>query len=506
MAFQIKRGTNSQRLGYTAASGELIYTTDTKILYVGDGTTPGGVTVGTVSSAGDFILNGLSGSVVLAAGTGLTLSVSGNTLTFANIGGACAGVNSVNGLSGAIVFASGSGMTLSVSGNTLTFATTGAPSGLSQYVESINGSTGVITNVAFTNIGQTFSGTQNFNGLIKSNGSILSYLSTTDPTGVSTSAIFGPRLTLLDGDYDYNGGLNFIRPYETISSINLSKGKKIVTISGSTGLFQAGFTSADSSIEIGYNNKPDTLSLTNSTIVGSKNFGPDLSAFNSVLLYGNNNGASLSVYTNNLIFGNTNLTAAVTAIDTITIGLNNFLNIPDSRTNIGIGNSVMGEFVGTAQNNIFIGNEVAKAVSDAYDYYGNVIIGQKAASNTTFGLTGSVIIGSAYLSGLQLSANVTRTPNANLGSYQLLVGTGRTAWITGNCSGFIGLAGIREPRYPLHVQGDVYAGGTYMYIANQFTPGSSAANGTTGAFAWDNDYIYVCIGTNSWRRAGLTSW
>ncbi len=166
----------------------------------------------------------------------------------------------------------------------------------------------------------------------------------------------------------------------------------------------------------------------------------------------------------------------------------------------------MTSFAGTAQNNIFIGNEVAKEVTDFYDYYGNIIIGQKAASNTTFGLTGSVIIGSAYLSGPQLSANVTRTPNANLGSYQLLVGTGRTAWITGNCSGFIGLAGIREPLYPLHVRGDVYAGGTYMYIANQFTPGSSAANGTTGAFAWDNDYIYVCIGTNSWRRAGLTSW
>ena len=42
MALQVRRGTNSERLGIVPAEGELIYTTDTKQLYVGDGTTAGG--------------------------------------------------------------------------------------------------------------------------------------------------------------------------------------------------------------------------------------------------------------------------------------------------------------------------------------------------------------------------------------------------------------------------------------------------------------------------------
>lgn len=50
MALQVRRGTNSERLGVTFAPGELVYTTDSKGLYVGDGLTPGGVDV--VSTSG----------------------------------------------------------------------------------------------------------------------------------------------------------------------------------------------------------------------------------------------------------------------------------------------------------------------------------------------------------------------------------------------------------------------------------------------------------------------
>lgn len=42
MALRIRRGTNAERLTITPENGELIYTTDTKALYVGDSTTVGG--------------------------------------------------------------------------------------------------------------------------------------------------------------------------------------------------------------------------------------------------------------------------------------------------------------------------------------------------------------------------------------------------------------------------------------------------------------------------------
>ena len=44
MALQVRRGTNAERLGITPLAGELIYVTDTKQLYIGDGTTVGGTT------------------------------------------------------------------------------------------------------------------------------------------------------------------------------------------------------------------------------------------------------------------------------------------------------------------------------------------------------------------------------------------------------------------------------------------------------------------------------
>lgn len=42
MALQIRRGTNAERLTITPAEGELVYTTDSKKLFVGDGSTVGG--------------------------------------------------------------------------------------------------------------------------------------------------------------------------------------------------------------------------------------------------------------------------------------------------------------------------------------------------------------------------------------------------------------------------------------------------------------------------------
>lgn len=39
-----------------------------------------------------------------------------------------------------------------------------------------------------------------------------------------------------------------------------------------------------------------------------------------------------------------------------------------------------------------------------------------------------------------------------------------------------------------------------------FTPASATATGDAGTICWDADFIYVCIATNSWRRAALTAW
>ena len=38
------------------------------------------------------------------------------------------------------------------------------------------------------------------------------------------------------------------------------------------------------------------------------------------------------------------------------------------------------------------------------------------------------------------------------------------------------------------------------------TPASATAAGNQGEIAWDANYIYACIATNTWRRAALSTW
>jgi hypothetical protein len=46
MALRLRRGSDAERLLVTPLQGELIYATDTKKIYVGDGATLGGVLIG----------------------------------------------------------------------------------------------------------------------------------------------------------------------------------------------------------------------------------------------------------------------------------------------------------------------------------------------------------------------------------------------------------------------------------------------------------------------------
>ena len=43
-------------------------------------------------------------------------------------------------------------------------------------------------------------------------------------------------------------------------------------------------------------------------------------------------------------------------------------------------------------------------------------------------------------------------------------------------------------------------------ITSSLTPASAADTGTQGQIAWDANYIYVCIATNTWKRVAITTW
>lgn len=92
-----KRGNEAQRTGITPANGEPIWASDTKQLYIGDGTTAGGISVG-AGSMSNFSVSGDLGdssdiiadgeTVNLDGGNGIstTLTASTNTMSFAFTG------------------------------------------------------------------------------------------------------------------------------------------------------------------------------------------------------------------------------------------------------------------------------------------------------------------------------------------------------------------------------------------------------------------------------------
>jgi hypothetical protein len=68
MALRLRRGTDAERLLITPVEGELIYTTDTKLLYAGDGTTAGGVAVSGAGGGGSTTLNALTDTDTTSVG------------------------------------------------------------------------------------------------------------------------------------------------------------------------------------------------------------------------------------------------------------------------------------------------------------------------------------------------------------------------------------------------------------------------------------------------------
>jgi len=68
MSLRIRRGTNSQRTGITFDLGEIVYTTDTQKLYIGDGVTAGGKNLLETSVGNGFLFNPTTQQIDFAIG------------------------------------------------------------------------------------------------------------------------------------------------------------------------------------------------------------------------------------------------------------------------------------------------------------------------------------------------------------------------------------------------------------------------------------------------------
>lgn len=46
----------------------------------------------------------------------------------------------------------------------------------------------------------------------------------------------------------------------------------------------------------------------------------------------------------------------------------------------------------------------------------------------------------------------------------------------------------------------------HIVLGSNTVPATASSNGTTGQIVSDSSYIYVCVSTNTWKRAALNTW
>lgn len=44
------------------------------------------------------------------------------------------------------------------------------------------------------------------------------------------------------------------------------------------------------------------------------------------------------------------------------------------------------------------------------------------------------------------------------------------------------------------------------FIISDTVPASSSSTGTAGMLAYDINYLYVCVATNTWKRVVISAW
>ncbi len=128
MALKLRQGLAADRTSITPATGELIYTTDTKFVYVGDGSTPGG---NLISGAVATDLNGLSDVVINSASNGQVLKFNGVNWINDTVAG---GSGNLDGLTDVIINSPSNGQVLKYNGvNWINAAESGAGGGMASF-------------------------------------------------------------------------------------------------------------------------------------------------------------------------------------------------------------------------------------------------------------------------------------------------------------------------------------------------------------------------------------
>lgn len=210
--------------------------------------------------------------------------------------------------------------------------------------------------------------------------------------------------------------------------------------------------------------------------------------------------------------------------------------------NIGAGPSTLGTCVQSGVYNIMIGAGVRHGVAQAGNYQlniGNLLFGTNTNTQDTLATTGKIGIGTAapgarlHVFGdvstaagqLSLEGGGTYGPvliqdnTGSNGATVFMVPTddnwatvGANKWIMGHGAAATGTVdicldstgqfgiGTYAPTALLDVASDV------IRLRTSKTPATAAATGNAGDHCWDSTHFFICVATDTWKRAAIATW
>jgi hypothetical protein len=454
MSLQIRRGTEAQRTGVIFDSGEIIFTTDTQKLYVGDGITTGGKNILATSAGGGVTFNNTTQRFdFTTTGLGLTTSdvIEGTNLYYqrqraqddsAALFTATGAPNSTGNIT-----ATSAPNTVAISGSTV-----GMIVG-ERFVVTGTGGNGLTGSPTTYYIAQIASGST-----IKLASSRLNALAGTPLVTVTANASYTGTTYAAGGESS-----NVVFTYDSVNHTMVAN----VTLDG------IGLTSvqADTAPQLGGN-----LVLNSRNITGT---------------------------------GNINITGTISATGALTTGS---ITGAGSLTTRGISNNpalvanviIQTARAGTAtlQNTDLIGT-MNFAGYNGTDYRNGTVIASQMASNVT---AGNFAVDTGIYS-LNADGNFRVVWFRNTGLVDALgfifapLTTTAINSFTGSATEGTVIYDVTKHRLV------VYTGSVIESVTTSVAvPSTATSTGTPGQIAADASWVYVCTATNTWKRAAIASW
>ena len=200
----------------------------------------------------------------------------------------------------------------------------------------------------------------------------------------------------------------------------------------------------------------------------------------------------------NMSIGRGSLANNTTGANNVAVGRNSLFRNTTGSNNVAIGSTALSlSSTGATINNVAIGNAALDGLDPGQN--SNTAIGSGAGRDLNTG-TENIIIGyNAEASTTDVSNEITFGDTGNK-SFRI---PGSSFYINGGSEGTVGSrVGINTttPTEELDVNADA------IRIRTAQTPASATAAGEAGTVCWDANYVYICVATNTWKRAALSTW